>query len=309
MIAFVAVPMVALFRSGVRLIPRFTRKDPAVSHVLRLSGWAIFQNAGVGILLGTALIVGNGVAGGVVAYQTAFVFFLAPYAVFAQPVQTAILPDLSLEAAGGNLDAFAGSMRWALSSLFVLVVPVSLALCVLAPLIMRVAIFGKATDPGLYAAALASLAIGLVPYSAFLLVARSYYALGNSRTPAIVAIVTAGLGAAAMIGLGSQSHGLWRVAALGIGHSVAYLLATVALLIDLARRSRARVVPKDVWRPLVAGIVAAAVKAAGVWWFDPHARLDAVVVGGVLVVAGGGIYFGLMRLFGSSVHLHSGLQS
>jgi putative peptidoglycan lipid II flippase len=33
------------------------------------------------------------VKGGTVAYQVAFVFFLAPYAILAQPVHTAILSD------------------------------------------------------------------------------------------------------------------------------------------------------------------------------------------------------------------------
>lgn len=308
-IAFVGVPMVAVWRGGVRLVPKFTRRDPAVHRMLRLSGWAIFQNAGVGILLGTALIVGNAVAGGVVAYQTAFVFFLAPYAVLAQPVQTAILPDLSLEAASGNLPAFAASIRWALSSLSSLVVPVSFALVVLSPLIMRVAIFGKATDPDLYAVALASLAIGLVPYSAFLLIARSYYALDNSRTPAVVALVTACLGAGLMVVLGAPFHGTWRVAALGLGHSVAYLLGTIALLVHLARKADAPVLPERGWRPFVAALVAGAVMAAGVWFVDPHGRIAAIVVGVGLTALGGAIYLGLMRTFGVQVRLRRGLQT
>ena len=59
------------------------------------------------MLLGASLVAGNGVAGGVVAYQVAFTFFLAPYAVLAQPIITTILPQLSNDAAAGDLDAFA----------------------------------------------------------------------------------------------------------------------------------------------------------------------------------------------------------
>src|SRR5215470_6950052 len=85
-------------------------------------------NAGAALLLGAAIVVGNGVAGGVVAYQVAFVFFLAPYAILAQPIHTAILPDLSNEGASGDLDAFAHSSVWALDRMAALVVPVSAAL-------------------------------------------------------------------------------------------------------------------------------------------------------------------------------------
>ena len=45
-----------------------------------------------------ALIVGGGVAGGVVAYQLAMVVFLAPYGIVAQPIHTAVLPRLAAEA-------------------------------------------------------------------------------------------------------------------------------------------------------------------------------------------------------------------
>ncbi len=103
---FVAVPTIALWRRGFRLRPRLTRNDPEVHRLLRLSSWAIFQHAGFGLLLGASLIVGNGVAGGVVAYQVAFVFFLAPYAVLAQPIHTTILPEISIDAARNDHDAF-----------------------------------------------------------------------------------------------------------------------------------------------------------------------------------------------------------
>ena len=70
--------------------------------------------------------------------------------------------------------------------------PVAGALVALALPIMQVAAFGQATKAGgvgLLAMALATLATGLYTYSAFLLFARAYYALGDSRTPALVALI------------------------------------------------------------------------------------------------------------------------
>src|SRR4029077_266091 len=57
--AFVAIPTIAVWRSGFRLVPRFGRHDEAVGRVLRLSGWAVFQHSMIGVLLLAAIIVGN----------------------------------------------------------------------------------------------------------------------------------------------------------------------------------------------------------------------------------------------------------
>ncbi len=83
--AFVAVPALALRRTGFRLRLRAPRPAavPGLGRAVRLSGWAGLQHAGTAVLLAAALLVGMGVSGGVVAYQVAFACFLVPYAVLA----------------------------------------------------------------------------------------------------------------------------------------------------------------------------------------------------------------------------------
>ena len=66
--------------------------------MLRHSGWGVVLHTGAGLLLGAAIVAGAGVEGGVVAYQVGWVIFLAPYAVLAQPIHTAILPEMVTEA-------------------------------------------------------------------------------------------------------------------------------------------------------------------------------------------------------------------
>jgi putative peptidoglycan lipid II flippase len=236
--AFVGIPTAAVWRSGFRLYPRLGRHDADVRRVVRLSGWAVFQHSMVGLLLAAAVIVGNSVKGGTVAYQVAFVFFLAPYAILAQPVHTAILSDLARESADPS--AFARSLRWALDNIVLLVVPVSALMMALAYPLMRVVAFGgaaKGDGAQLLAASLASLAFGLVAYSAFLLFARAYYALGISRIPALVALVSGVFGVLVMVVGGRAFDGGATVAMLGIGHSLAYVVGAVALGIGLHRRT------------------------------------------------------------------------
>ena len=192
----------ALWRTGFRLrlgVPR-PAAVPGLGRAVRLSGWAGVQHAGTAVLLAAALLVGMGVSGGVVAYQVAFACFLVPYAVLALPLITAVLPELSGEAARGDLGAFGRSLRWTLDGMVGFVVPVSVAGVVLAPRVMEVLAFGQTSQGGgrLIGVGLAGLAAGLLPYGAFLLFVRAHYALGEGRAPAVVALASAGLGAVLM---------------------------------------------------------------------------------------------------------------
>ena len=304
-VAFVAIPTVALWRTGFRLIPRLGRRDAAVGHVLRLSGWAVFQHSMIGLLLLAAIVVGNTVEGGTVAYQVAWVFFLAPYAILAQPVHTAILPDLSRQS--NDPEHFNISLRWALDSMAVLVIPVSGALVALALPIMQVAAFGQATEAGgvgLLAAALASLALGLYTYCAFLLFARAYYALGNSRIPAVVALVAAVVGIAVMVAGEAFTSGRETVAFLGLGHSAAYAVGAVVLWVGLARRSGHLIVPRSLGRSLVVA-VPLALAAWGLFQVvDPSGRVATLLMLVGVTLIGGLAYVLGLRALGGVPSLH-----
>ena len=304
-VAFVAIPTVALWRTGFRLVPRLGRRDAAVGHVLRLSGWAVFQHSMIGLLLLAAIVVGNTVEGGTVAYQVAWVFFLAPYAILAQPVHTAILPDLSRQS--NDPAHFNISLRWALDSMAVLVIPVSGALVALALPIMQVAAFGQATEAGgvgLLAAALASLALGLYTYCAFLLFARAYYALGNSRIPAVVALVAAVVGIAVMVAGEAFTSGRETVAFLGLGHSAAYAVGAVVLWVGLARRSGHLIVPRSLGRSLVVA-VPLALAAWGLFQVvDPSGRVATLLMLVGVTLIGGLAYVLGLRALGGVPSLH-----
>lgn len=293
-IGFVGVPAIVLARTGFRLRPRIGRPDAQLRALLKLSTWAVLQHGGIGILLGAAIVMGNHVDGGVVAYQFAFVAIMAPYAILAQPVQTTILPELSLDAATGNFRRFADQLRWALDNMALLVVPVSAAMVTLALPAMRI-IAVERVHSGLLAAALASLALGLFPYSAFLLLARAMYALGDSRTPAVVALVTALVGAGAMVGIGSAVHGDAVVGALGIGHSIAYALGASVLGVIVRRRLGHPIFP-----PALMRIAPIACALAGAAWLlhqqiDPDSRGAAFAFLAVAGAVSGSLYFTIIR--------------
>lgn len=301
-VAFVGVLLAACAATGFRLRPRRPRGDPRVKAVLRHAGWGAVLHTGAGLLLGAAVVVGAGVEGGVVAYQVGWVIFLAPYAVLAQPLHTAILPELVDEAREAGLARVGASLRWVLERMALLTLPVSAAMIALASPGLRLVSFGE-TQSELLASAVAGLAVGLYAYSAFLLLARGYYALGESRTPGIVSLVAAAVGIVVMAMSAVFLDGTVRVAVMGLGHSAAYVIGAIVLAVGLARRTGASMFPAVTVRIAVMSItvgLAAWAASEAVLGSDPSrvASLAGVLVGaaaGGLALLGGYYVLGVRR--------------
>lgn len=295
--AFVGVPTVVLLARGFRLRPRLRFQDPLVRRTVRHAAWAGFQNASVGILLGAALVVGMGVPGGVVAYYVAYTFFLVPYAILGQSIHDTILPELARDVADGDLEAFGRALRWALDAMALLLVPAAAAYVALARPIMASVSFGEATPQGvaMMGSALAALALGLLPYSAFLLLTRASYALGDSRTPTAVSVASAFLGGGFMLVLGPRFGPEGRLFSMGLGLAVAYAVAAVVLGTVLGRRTGGHFVPRALVRsaPVAAGVAGAAWAA---WHaLDPSGRVPRLALLAGLGAVGGVAYAGLVH--------------
>lgn len=296
-VGFVAVPTIALLRSGFRLRATLGAVDRKLRRLLWLSAWVALQ-PDVAVLLGTALVMGNQVAGGVVAYQFCFVAFLAPYAILAQPIHTTILPELTVDAGADDMVSFAERIRWGLDGMSRLLLPVSAAFVALALPAMRVLAVGNSRhDADLFAAVLASLGIGLFTYGTFLFFARASYALGDSRTPAIIAGGSALVGATVMIVGGlTFSADTAKVAALGLGHSAAYLVGTLVLGFVLRRRIGHGFFP----RAFVPALAVSAVLGGLAWIAEdlvsPTERVANLLVLVAIGVIGIGLYALLLRI-------------
>ena len=209
--------------------PGATRRS---RRVLRHSGWGVVLHTGAGLLLGAAIVTAAGVAGGVVAYQVGWVIFLAPYAVLAQPIHTAILPEMVDRGAGGR--APAGGRLPALGAGAHGTAGATGDGGDDRPGLAGPAGRGRSARPTakLLAAAVAGLAVGLYAYSAFLLLARGYYALGDSRTPGVVSLVSAAVGVVVMAVSAALVDGTARIVLLGLGHSAAYTVGAVSWRVD-----------------------------------------------------------------------------
>jgi putative peptidoglycan lipid II flippase len=301
-VMFVGVPAVALHAGGFRMHYglRGAWRDGQVRGLLHHSAWASMQHAASGVLLAAAIVVGGGVEGGVIAYQYAFVIFLAPYGILAQPILTTLLPALSRRSGEGDREGVGHSVRAAVATMAVVTLPVTAACVALSVPIMEVLAFGQASSGDgvtLLAAALASLAIGLLPYGGFLLLARASYALGDSRTPAIAALGSSALAAVVMIVAGSAAEGADKLLVLGGAHSAAFLLGAI-LLVARLRPTAGWVIGPEVVRPAALAVVTGALAWVAMEAWAPDRRLASLVAVAVICLAGAAVYFGGLRLVG-----------
>jgi putative peptidoglycan lipid II flippase len=239
-VAMTAVPVIDAWRSGLRLRPRW---DPGNAHVRSLGRPGLWAAAYVGLnqlLVATTLVLANAVAGGVVAYQIAFQFFLLPNAVLAHPVFTALFPQLATDGLAAQWSAFMATLRRGVRLIAMGLVPATVALIVLGrPVIERVRVGDfDAAGAALTGRVLAAYAFGLLGYACFQLFTRAAYATGDTRTPTIINLAATLGGSVLMVALFAASSGGQRVVNLGWAHSAAMTAAAVAL--GFAVRARAR---------------------------------------------------------------------
>lgn len=230
-------------------------------------------------------------AGSVAALYYAWLLMMLPLGTFAMSVAAAAFPTLAEQAAGGQRTAFAITARRTLGTILFLTVPSALGLMVAGlPLVQTLFQRGAFTleSSAATAVALAFYAAGLPAHSAIEILARSFYALQNTRTPVVVGVATA----AANVLLASVMVG-------HLGHLGIALAMTLSVTVEAAGLALLlrRQLPVVFDRELVGSIsrtsLAAAALAAATWLCLAAARasgLPPLIQTIVAVVAGGTVY-------------------
>ncbi|MFP5317476.1 MAG: murein biosynthesis integral membrane protein MurJ [Acidimicrobiia bacterium] len=309
-LAMSVVPVVALRRAGLRLRPAWDPRHPGLRTLARDGAWAAGLLSATQLLLVASLVLANRVEGGVVAFHIAFQVFLLPFALAAHPVSTALYPRLASAAAGRRWAEFRRDLRGGGATLAFLVLPASALMAAVAGPALRVLRLGNLDEAGarLAGSLVAAYAVGLAGYAAFYLLVRASYAAGDTRTPTVVGTAVAAGGAVLTVVLfAAGGDGPGRLAALGWGHSVAYVAGAAALATVLARRTPGRSAssrPGDT--PLVPALArsgACALAAGGAAWTVAEGfgggRGEAVAAVLCATAVGGATYLLLQRALGA----------
>jgi len=287
-LAMTAVPLVAAWRAGLRLRPRWDLRNPSVRALGRPGAWAAAYLALNQVLIAVTLVLANRVAGGVVAFQIAYTFFLLPYAVLAQPLSTALFPRLSSDALAVKWERFSAVVAEGMRFLAFLVLPATAVLIALARPVLRVVQLGALDTSGahLVARVLAAYAVGLIGWSSLQFLTRASYAAGDTRTPTLVNMGVTVAGSALMLWWFSASIGRDRVVVLGLAYSVAMIGGAAVLLVLLRRRVRERL---PVASSVVRSAVCACLTGVAAWAIATLLPSGDRVGAAVTLIAAGGI--------------------
>ena len=227
-------PSVRKLPGKLRWRPDF--RHPAVRKLARLSLWTFGYVVANQLSFGVGLVLANGVKGGPTAMFTAFAFFQLPYGIAAVSIMTALVPRMSTQAVEGDEDGFRASVSSGMRLMGLLLLPATAAYLVLArPLVTTLLEHGvmSANSSRLVAEVLQLFALGLVPFSFYLLLLRAFYARQDAKTPTLVNVVLNTVYALFSLVL----FPAFRVQGLALAHSLCYLCG--ALLAGFLLRRRA----------------------------------------------------------------------
>jgi len=243
----------SLRASGFRWRPRFDWRGNGLGEAAALGGWVL---AFVGMnQVGFAVVTNLGNAAGRAAtahavahtdtfssYMYAYQLFQLPYAIVAVSIITALLPRMSGHAADGSLDAVRADLSTGLRTSGVAVVPATALLIALAPQITTV-VFRclphtrvTAGDARYIGWVLVAFSLGLVPFAMFQLLLRAFYALHDTRTPALINAVATVINIGADVALYLALPPGSRVIGLALGFAASYWVALVLTARALGRR-------------------------------------------------------------------------
>jgi putative peptidoglycan lipid II flippase len=238
-VGFSALPILAARRTGFRIRVAFDRHDPELRRVLRMGAWAAGFLATTQLLTLTEIILSGKVKGGVVALALGWTLFLLPFALFAQPIFTALFPTLSRQLHRGDHAGFARSTETGAELIALFVIPVAIALAATAPALARGLSLGPTAAAGSanLARVLVGFAPGIIGYGLLGFFARVLYARDDARTPTIVNLAAGITGVVAMVVVSGVVPERWLVGALAACEATAYVASATVLAVIITRRS------------------------------------------------------------------------
>jgi len=296
-----------LKKIGMLVLPRLNLKDAGVWRVMRQMGPAIL---GVSVSQ-ISLIINTIFASFLVSGSVSWMYYADrlmefPSGVLGVALGTILLPSLARSFSSGNHMEYNRLMDWGLRLCFLLALPSSVALGILAkPLTVALFQYGKfsAFDALMTQRALVAYSVGLMGLIVVKVLAPGFYSRQDIKTPVKIAIITlASTQVMNLAFIGPLKHA-------GLSLSIGLAACLNAGLLYWQLRKQDIFQPQPGWRifliKLVVAVVVMSAALLGMMYFMPAwdvggmayrlARLLAVVVVGVVA------YFGVLGLLGFRV--------
>ena len=237
-----------LHRVGFRWRPRFDFRRGEIREIGRMAGWmfgyVLTTQVAFVVTSRVASHAGNakqtaGHGAGFSAYTNAWLLFQLPYAIVAISVITALLPRMSAHASDRRFGLVQADFSTGIRLGSVVVAPAALVLAVLGPA-LGVVFFGwgnTSVASARYIGVVFSIfSLGLFPYMLFQFLLRVFYSLHDSKTPAVIGVITMITNVAANLIAAVAFPKSEVVAALGAGFGLANLVGSIFAWRILSRR-------------------------------------------------------------------------
>ncbi|MEU8371536.1 murein biosynthesis integral membrane protein MurJ [Micromonospora sp. NPDC048894] len=299
----------ALRKVGFRWKLRFDFRELGLRELARLGGWMFCYVAvnQLGLFVVVNLLTraagGDDSNAGLLIYNNVFLLLMMAHGIIAVSIITALMPRMSAAAAEGRFADVTADLSRGTRMVTAVLAPIAVCYAVLAgPVSVVVFRYGAFTGDNALATSLVLLvaALGLVPFAISQLFTFAFYALPDTRTPALVNIPVVILRVAVQIGVFVTFSATFAAAGMMLGNAVSYVAAAVlsAMLLRprVGRIGLGRIM-RTVGKVLVAALGAALVgllvvnllpgDPGNLSWTAAAVRL---VLGGVVI---GGTYLGL----------------
>ncbi len=269
-----AVQLPSLRRLGYVFRPDFHWRDEGVRQILRLMGPSVIAGATtqINVLVNSSFASDLG-DGPTFWLAAAFRLMQLPLGLFGVALGTVALPLLARMVATGNLTAFRQELARGMRLGFLLTIPSSVGLMVLAEPIMSVLYqHGKYTahDAAEAAGALRYYAIGLVGYAALKVLVNAFYAVDRRKTPMVVSFIAVVLNL--ILNWFFTFHLGWGHR--GLAFSTACIATTNFLLLYLLMRQHLGRLDSGMMLHLLLRLAPACAVLAAVCWAGLHYMLS-----------------------------------
>ncbi|MGC4885941.1 murein biosynthesis integral membrane protein MurJ [Micromonospora sp. DT227] len=300
----------ALRKVGFRWRWRFDFRALGLAELARLGGWMFcyvgVNQLGLFVVVNLLTRAAGGNNAGLLIYNNVFLLLMMAHGIIAVSIITALMPRMSAAAAESRFGDVTADLSRGTRMVTAVLAPIAVCYAVLAaPISVVVFRYGAFTGDNAVATSTVLLvaALGLVPFAVSQLFTFAFYALPDTRTPALINIPVVILRVLLQVGLFLIFSNTFAAAGMMLGNAVSYLAAAIisAMLlrprvgrIGLGRimRTLGRVVVAALGAALVGLLVLAVLPGdpAKLSWFAAAVQL---VVGGAAI---GGTYLGLAML-------------
>ncbi|WFE58796.1 murein biosynthesis integral membrane protein MurJ [Micromonospora sp. WMMD712] len=224
----------ALRKVGFRWRLRFDFRALGLGELGRLGAWMFCYVAvsqiGLIVLFNLLNRAGRENAAGPLIYNNVFLLLMMAHGIIAVSIITALMPRMSAAAADGRYSDLAADLSRGTRTVTAVLAPIAVCYAVLAgPLSVTLFRYGAFSDENATATSLVLLvaALALVPFAVSQLFTFAFYALPDTRTPALINIPVVALRIGVQIGLFAAFSATFAAAGMMIGNAVSYLAAAV----------------------------------------------------------------------------------